>query len=335
MNQFLFSAALLVALAAGFVVWPLIHHHASRWPLAVVAAVLLLFGGTAGGYLMWHRGWQAALSDASGDPVAGATSGPATIARLARQLERTPQDRDGWLALGAAYSEAGQYPFALRAYRRADRLSEGTSVAALAGMGEALVLGSAEGSPGALEADVYLERALKLAPDSPKVLFISALNAYRNGHLDIARARFAAMLQQPLPDNIHLALQKQIDEIDAQLHPRIDAATAIHLHLTLAPALQARLPAQAMLFVFVRAPGGGPPLAVRRLAATLPQDLVLSAADAVAAGRGVSPAQSVQVMARITASGNPVAQSGDLYGQIEAVAGRPAVQPLVLDRVTP
>ena len=55
------------------------------------------------------------------------------------------------------------------------------------------------------------------------------------------------------------------------------------------------------LFVFVRAPGGGPPLAVKRLNATLPQDVDLSSSDAMVAGRSVEAGQNVSVVARISA----------------------------------
>ena len=95
------------------------------------------------------------------------------------------------------------------------------------------------------------------------------------------------------------------------------------------------MPANASLFVFVRAPNGGPPLAAKRSAASLPQDVDLSAADAMIAGRGVQPGQSVSVVARISASGSPLTRSGDLYGQIDYVAGKSGQRALEIDRLSP
>jgi cytochrome c-type biogenesis protein CcmH len=134
---------------------------------------------------------------------------------------------------------------------------------------------------------------------------------------------------------VRVPLQRQIDAIDQQLHPVVDAATAIRLHVSLAPALAARVPANAALFVFVRSPDGGPPLAVKRLSAQLPQDIELSAADAMIAGRGVQPGQEVAVAARISASGSPLARSGDLYGEIAYRAGRDGARNIVVDKLQP
>jgi cytochrome c-type biogenesis protein CcmH len=154
---------------------------------------------------------------------------------------------------------------------------------------------------------------------------------------------------------VRAALQKEIDDIDARLrspasaqqpavaqqpasaqqHSSVDAATAIRVHVTLAPALAGQVPANASLFVFVRSPDGGPPLAARRSDASLPQDVDLSAADSMIAGRSLTPGQSVSVIARISASGSPLTRSGDLYGQIDYVAGKSGPRALQIDKLSP
>ena len=222
-------------------------------------------------------------------------------------------------------------------------------------MAEALLM--AEDTSQAAKAQELLERALRIDPHSPKALFYSAVAAFRDGHLELARQRFQVMLDLGPPENIRTALQRQIDDIDAQLKgakpdaaaapdatsaPKsaaarggMDAATAIHLHVTLKPSLAGEVPAAASLFVFVRAPGGGPPLAVKRLSASLPQDVNLSSADAMVAGRSYEAGQNVSVVARISASGSPLPQSGDLYGEIQAIAGKGGAQSLEIDRSNP
>jgi cytochrome c-type biogenesis protein CcmH len=199
----------------------------------------------------------------------------------------------------------------------------------------------------AAKAPELLERALQIDPHSPKALFYGAVTAFQQGHLQVARERFAAMLALSPPESARAALQHQIDDIDAQLRDpggaaagqpagsKIDAATAIHLHVTLSPSLTQQVPADASLFVFVRSPTGGPPLAVKRSAARLPQDVDLSAADAMVAGRSVQPGQNVSVVARISASGNALPQSGDLYGEIRYVAGKSGAQALQIDKLNP
>jgi len=331
MTGFIIGAALLAVLAVLFVVVPLLRKRLATPPAAIAAmtATLAVIGVSAIVYSVLGDPAAARLS------VSNANGAGRNIATLARRVQQRPNDASSWLALGAAYGINGQYPLALRAYERANTLADGRDAAALAGAGEAMLL-SGDSSQAAQAAD-FLERALKLDPSSPKALFYTALIAYRAGHLELARTRFAAVLAltPPLPQNVRAALQHEVDQIDAQLHPQIDAATAIRLHVTLAPALAAKIPANASLFVFVRAPEGGAPLAVKRSAVTLPQDVDLSADDAMVAQHAVKPGQKVTVVARISASGSPLAQSGDLYGQIDYVAGKTGPRSLEIDKLSP
>jgi len=327
MNAVAVPALLLATLAALFVAIPLLRRRpdAPPAPIAAVLAVLLLITASAILFrLIGNRDWNRLDS---------ASDGNATIAALARHLEGQPQDQSGWLQLGAAYESVSEYALALRAYERANRLSQGGNAAALAGMGEAILLSG--DSERAAQAAEFIERALQIDAHAPKALFYGAIIAYREGRLDVARARFVAMLALSPPDNVRAALQKEIDEIDAKEHPQVDAATAIHLHVTLAPALAEKVPANASLFVFVRSPDGGAPLAAKRSAASLPQDVDLSAADSMIAGRGVQPGQKVSVIARISASGSPLPVHGDLYGQIEYVAGKSGARALEIDKLSP
>jgi cytochrome c-type biogenesis protein CcmH len=327
MTAFVFAALLLAVLAALFLALPLLRRRpdASAAPIAAALAVLAVITASAILYrVIGNRVWSRPQ---------GATDGNATIVTLARHLEDQPQDQSGWLSLGAAYSGVAEYALALRAYERANRLSEGGNAAALAGMGEATLLSG--DSARAEQASEFIEHALRLDGRAPKALFYGALIAYREGRLDLARERFSAMLALSPPENVRAALQKEIDDIDAKQHPTVDAATAIHLHVTLAPGLAAKVPANASLFVFVRAPDGGAPLAAKRTAASLPQEVDLSAADSMLAGRELRPGQKVSVIARISSSGSPLSHSGDLYGQIDYVAGKSGPRALEIDTLSP
>jgi cytochrome c-type biogenesis protein CcmH len=349
MTLFILLVLVLSLIAAAFVALPLMRARAGA-PRAFQAAALalLLLLGAGGGLYAWlgSTAWSAGPGQSPADQ---------TIPTLARHLEHEPGDLSGWLDLGQAYSTIGNYSLALRCFERANRLAGGESAAALSGMAEAMLM--SDDSSQAPKAEELLERALHIDPHSPKALFYSAIAAYRDGQFPLARERFETMLSLGPPESIRVALQRQIDEIDAQMKAppgapaasasasanpvvaaapgRLDAATAIHLHVTLSAALANELPAQAALFVFVRAPAGGPPLAVKRSDAHLPQDVDLSAADAMVAGRALTPGQDVAVVARISASGNPQAQSGDLYGELHTVAGKSGAQELQIDRRNP
>jgi cytochrome c-type biogenesis protein CcmH len=334
MTLFIIVAIMLSLLAAAFLARPLLRTQADapRAPWLALLCVLVLGGAGALSYLkLGDRGWSNAAAAAQSNQ---------SISRLVRALERNPGDINGWLELGQAYNDIGRYSMAQRSFGRANRLAPGGNAAALAGIAETMLLSG--DSEQVAKAPELLDRALQLDPHSPKALFYGALSAYQQGHLEVARDRFSAMLALSPPEGVRVALQRQIDEIDRQTHnappsapPPTDAATAIHLHVTLAPGSSGKVPADASLYVFVRSPDGGAPLAVKRSALRLPQDVELSAADAMVAGHGVRPGQSVAVVARISASGNPLPQSGDLYGEISTVAGQSGSRALQIDRLSP
>jgi cytochrome c-type biogenesis protein CcmH len=321
------AVALLLSLAASaFILLPLLRRRlpGAPDPLIAVSATLGLIVAALGLYAWVGRPYWSAPAGQVADQ---------SIATLARHLEHQPDDRAGWLQLAQAYSALGNQALALRCYQSANRLAGGRDPAALAGMAEAMLMQDENDTAG--KAKELLERALQLDPRSPKGLFYSAVIAFREGRLELAKQRFEAMLALDPPESVRTALQRQIAAIDSQLKPQADAATAIQLHVFVSPSLAARVPGDATLFVFVRAPGGGPPLAVKRASLSLPQDVALSAADAMVPSRAVQPGQTVSVVARISASGSPTAQSGDLYGEIRYVAGKSGAQPLQIDKLSP
>jgi cytochrome c-type biogenesis protein CcmH len=305
---------------------PLLRARASGEPAArgaAIGAVLLILGTAAALYAaLTHWSWERA-------PDAGTPN--TSVAQLLREVAGRPTDLPAWLQLGQAYLQLEQYPLALRAYERANRLAGGGSAEALSGMAEAVTLNNDNADTDrALE---LFNRALQLDPKSPKALFYTGLSALQAGNLTLARERFGTMLTLDAPENVHAALQKQIAALDAQIaRTKPDAATAIHLQVKLAANFAASAPPDAALFVFVRNPQGGAPLAVKRLPATLPQQVEMSAADSMLETSKIRPGQRVDVIARISRSGVPTAQAGDLYGQIGYVAGQEGQRELLIDK---
>jgi cytochrome c-type biogenesis protein CcmH len=106
-------------------------------------------------------------------------------------------------------------------------------------------------------------------------------------------------------------------------------AAAIAVDVALAPGVAAHPPAR--VFVIARAPNGAPmPIAVRALdPATLPQTLRLTDGDAMQSGRVLSMFDQVEVLARLSLSGNPMRQPGDLESPIQLLDPH-AAAPIVL-----
>lgn len=330
-------AAVLALLAAAFVLLPAWRAGArandTRRTVSFAIGALAAVALAAGLYLR--------LSNWSWQPVAG------DVQRLIEELniyraatEAAPGDAQAWVQLGAAYARVEEFQAAQRSYARADRLAQGRSADALAGMAETELLGGAaagsiaDGVAG--RAAQQLERALQLEPDNGKALFYSAMIAMQTGNPALARQRFSALRDGNVPPDVAAALDKQIAALDeAAKPPAVDAATAVRLTVRVSESLRARVPAQAPLFVFVRGAAAGPPLAVKRLRATLPAEVTLSAADSMIAGNGLKPGQKVTVVARVSAGGGPVAVSGDVFGEVSTTAGARGTQTLTIDQVTP
>lgn len=312
--------ALLCVVALAIVGWPLWR---SRELRSAAALAIVLLGGA--GYLYWklgNHGWQRGVE----------AQNNSNLTLLLQAAQSDPKNTNGWLRLGQAYATAEQFPAALNAYQRANSLNDGRSALALSGMGEVLLR---SGDTSRInQAMALLDQALAVDPKNPKALFYTAVYAAQSGDLQLARARFATMLTLDVPDNIRASLTKQVATLDAQLAKTVDKPTAIQLQIELAPELASQVPTGASLFVFVQAPGGGAPLAVKRLDASLPRQLLLSASDSMIETNRLKPGQHVHVVARISASGKPTATAGDLYGELDAVAGQEGEHPLRISEVT-
>jgi len=342
MVTFVLLVAALTMAGVVAVAIPLVRRNAAAAapaPWAALGAAAVLVIGSAALYVTWSNWpWHAA------EP---ADTPQSMVARLARRLEHEPNDLAGWLMLGRSYTVLQEYPLAVRAYERADRLSGGKSAEALTGEAEALAMGDESELDG--RAGRLIEQALALEPDSGKALFYGAAIAERHGDLALARQRFARLLALNPPDSIRPVIEQQISAIDQKLsgkpasaaEPQAPAAqtpgaaAVVRVNVTLAPSL-AGTAGGAPLFVFVRKPGeAGPPLAVKRLDSHFPQDVALTPSDSMVPGRAFAAGQSVQVVARIARSGSPVGASGDPFGEVNYQVGRDGLVSLVIDHLTP
>jgi len=344
MVPFVLLAAVLSLGAVVAVATPLLRRAPaapSHW--AALAATGLLTVGSAVLYVSWSNWpWRSA---------AAADTPQTMVARLARRLERSPDDLSGWLMLGRSYTVLEEFPLAVRAFERAQLLSGGKSAEALVGEAEALALEDESELDG--RAGQLVDQALAVAPEYGQALFLGATVAARRGDLALARQRLSKLLAMNPPQNLRPILEQQIRVIDEKLAvapgpaagstapPATtttgagEASPVVSVNVTLAPAL-AREAGVAPLFVFVRDPGKtGPPLAVKRLESHFPQRVALTPSDSMVPGRAFAAGQSVEVVARIARSGSPIGASGDPFGEVTYHVGRDGLVSLVIDRLTP
>jgi cytochrome c-type biogenesis protein CcmH len=330
---FVAIAAFLSVFAGFWLLRPLWRDKAARVTAAVSTAVLAT---AAVALYVWSSHWTWPQEDTNADSPA------AMVSRLAKRLESEPNDVQGWLMLGRSYTALGQLPLAQRAYQRADRLESGRNVEALIGMAEAMVMQS-NGAVDPRAARMF-EQALTLEPNSEKALFYSAVAAQRRGETPLAISRFEKMLQLDPPENVRNILQQQIVALRASIAEGRAAGSAaavsetphVLVAVSIKPALAREVAPGSTLFVFVRAPGRpGPPLAVKRLPATLPVSVELTSADSMVPGLSFAPNDTVEVSAKISADGSATPKSGDLVGRVRYIVGRDFKKSIVIDGRTP
>jgi cytochrome c-type biogenesis protein CcmH len=333
MMAFVLIAGSLAAGAAVLLLLPLVRQRADARPAAAIAAAGVSFALLLGG-----AGLYAAFSNYTWvDAPAVADTPAAMAAKLAQRLVAEPDNLEGWMMLGRTYSTLEQFPLAVRAYQRADRIANGQNVEAIVGIAESLLAQDFDQLSGG--AGHLFERALLLEPNNPKALLYGAFAALSRGEQAIARERFTRMLTLNPPPQIRAIIEKQMGALDgAAAVPAGQAAQVarVEVRVTLAPALAGKVPAGATLFVAARDPAApGPPFAVKRLPATFPVDVELSAADAMLETRRIATGQKLEVVARVALGGTPTATSGDPFGQVSYHVGKDGRLNIVIDRLAP
>ena len=278
------------------------------------------------------------------DPVArqGTTQGEVDkmVATLAARLEAKPDDPKGWAVLGRSYRVMGRMPDAQKAFERIgpelDR--DPVLLAEYAVVLAANNIGQLEGKP-----LVLVARALKLDPDNPMALALSATAAFNRKDIGTAVAQWERLLKTLPPDSEDAKwVQNQLAEIrtamassattpanGTQVIPAPATAsaaaataaaaggdTSIRGQVSLAPALAAQALPTDTVFIFARAvQGPRMPLAVQRgKVSDLPLNFKLDDSLAVSPDFKISGFTEVRIEARISRSGSATPSPGDLIG---------------------
>ncbi len=326
-------ASLLLVAAVGFVVAPAFSRHgALRIPNThVIAAALLVPFSLA---LYSH------VTTWSDNPNAS-TELPAVtdmIEGLAERLATNPNDPDGWRLLGQSYFTLGRYEEARDALRQAWQHTPIPDDELRLALGETEALVDPEslrGEPGAL-----FDEVLQHDPTNQKALWWGGFAALLTERNDLARERWSALLDLGPPEEVAQILRNQLQALGGAIESATAATSVsasvsgVRLLISVADDLDSGNLADASLFVFARSPGGGPPIAVQRRAASeLPADFRLTDADSMT-GQSLASFDTVSIVARISQSGQAIEQPGDLYGQIEYRPGQDLeTQPLLIDQV--
>ncbi|MGH8569087.1 MAG: tetratricopeptide repeat protein, partial [Gammaproteobacteria bacterium] len=293
--------------------------------------------------------------------------------RYEAEVAASPGDGRSWMALGRAYLALGEAGKAMEALSRAQVLL-GDEPGLLADYAKAMAQaqgGRFDGGPWRL-----LERALAKDPDHPMTLWLAAAasleredRSQARAYLERLRARLEPGSEGEKMVQAHLAMlgegqatvtrgealategrstspstsgqspPVQSQTIQSPTAPETGSEARVEVRVELDGALGERVSPSDTVFVFARAPKGPRmPLAVaRRSAKDLPVTIVLDDSQAMAPEMRMSRFSEVVVGARVSRSGNPMPQTGDLEGLadgIVALGKQPSVR-VTIDRVVP
>ena len=294
--------------------------------IRAVIVVMMFVLGSAGFYFKYSDGHRILTAEKQTREVIGIFN--SMTASLRNHLERNPQDVEARLQLAEAYYLIGDYAGAVTEYRLVENSGSLTDGVQWLNYADALLRsGDVEQSGGVME---MLEKLLNAEPDNRRTLFISASVYFERE--EYARAidlwqRLLALSSSSEPD-FDSALRELILQARNKLATDTDgsdtksSAGAITITVSLAAALSSMASPDDVVFVYARAIGASPmPIAVRRLTVSeLPANVTLNDGDAMAGNMTLSQFDQVEVVARVSKSGQALMTSGDFIGVASPVA---------------
>ena len=251
----------------------------------------------------------------------------AMIARVKQRLRDNPEDAEGWFILGRTLLSMQQYDEAVTAFQRTYDLV-GDEPGVMFTLADALALqnkGSMAGEP-----EQLVKSALEIAPQDPTGLWLAGLAAEQRKAYKAAHRYWRDMLPLISEDTESTAevyrLLATLENRDPTIEPVVKttvvaSVATIGVSVDLDASLRDQAAPGDAVFIYAKAMQGPPmPLAVKKLTVRdLPISVELSDNDAMIATMKLSSFDQVIVGARISKSGNPVAQPGDLYVEVGSI----------------
>ncbi len=269
------------------------------------------------------------------------------IETLEAKLEKDPDNKEKQYLLVNSYAAIGQFGKAAKLYGKlAESAKPGSEeFARLKGV-QAQSLFQASGERMTPEIQSLIDQALKVDAEEPSSLMLQGINAFNSssyqqaivfwekakakaGEDQITRFIEPAIKSSQQKMGIAVAPQQQMPT--AKQNQKATSAASLIIDLTLDKALKEKVNDEDIVFVFARPVGGRMPLAAERIKVKdLPARIVLDDTKAAMPTAKLSSVDVVEVTARVSLSGRPMAQKGDLFAEAKNIAVKDAVT-LTLD----
>jgi cytochrome c-type biogenesis protein CcmH len=326
----------------------------------ILAMVLMVLIPLSSALLYLQLGNSKALlpqqAEISGADGFGVIRSETALAELEKKLVTFPENPDGWLQLGRSYTELKRYNDAARAYEQLVKLVPNEAqlwtdyADAYAMAHDQTLLG---------EPTKFLNKALELDANNTTALALSGSADMERGDYVAAITHWQRLIALLPPDyqdvqviidgvkqaREFLLAQKGGKEKLAQLDRAQPAkavqkapentAQAITGKVTLSKEMQAKVSPDDTLFILARAAEGPKmPLAVlRKQVKDLPLEFSLDDSMAMQPQLKLSGFAQVVVVARISKSGTPMAQAGDVQGLSNTIKPGTKGLSIVIDSV--
>ncbi len=331
-----------------------------RNPLKVLALVLTVLLPLSAVGLYWKVGNRHALLQQAGNVSAdqfASVRSESALKALEEKVAAHPEDTESLFQLARSYAEVERFTDAVQAY---DKLTQLVPNEAQLWADYADVLAMASGRTLAGTPTKLLGKALAIEPDNFKALALSGSAAMERGDYSSAVGFWEKLLKLiPKEDENAKIVENGIQHARVLLaqktggkaplqneqpaaarensQPAQGGKEAISGTIVLSDKLKAQASPEDTLFVLVRAAQGPKmPLAiVRKQVKDLPLKFTLDDSTAMSPQMKMSNFDQVVVIAKVSKSGNPITQPGDLQGMSAVMKPGAKGLKLSIDQVAP
>ncbi len=252
------------------------------------------------------------------------------LSSLEQRMINHPDDIDGWLMLTNSYTVLERYPDALRAVANLYRLrSEDPTVL----LRYADILSRNNGGIYAGKPTELINESLRLAPGNPNGLWFAGLAANERGDIEqainywqqlVPKLEEGSEQQQQVQEFIEMISQNIEGDQSMPATKSTNQQSEIVINVSLSDNLIQDVSNNDTVFIYAQAISGPPmPIAVvRKKVRDLPLQVKLNDSMAMIPSNKLSDHEQVKLTARISKSGDAIAESGDLIGTINSIETR-------------
>ena len=251
------------------------------------------------------------------------------LKRVERRLLDDPNNSDDWLMLANSYVVLKRYPEAIRALENLYRL-KGDDPSLLFRYADVLAMANSgifAGKPSEL-----IKKALQLDPQNTMGLWLAGLVAYEEGEVKKAINYWENVLPKleigsEEEKNIrkYIEFAKENNNISIQNNGSITQEKieySLKLSIELSPNFT-NINKNKAVFIYakpINSPNNMPIIVLRKTVADLPLLVEMNNSMSMLTSNKLSDYKSVQVLARISKSGNAKSEKGDLIGVVDSVS---------------